>query len=98
MTGEWRKLHNEKLHGLYSSPTIVRVIKSRRMRWAENLARMDEGRDVCRVLVGKLDGNRYWRDPDVDGKIILIWIFRKWHVGVWTEVSWLRRVTVGGHL
>jgi hypothetical protein len=48
----WRKLHNEELHDLYSSPTIVRVIKSR-MRWARPVARMGEGRGVYRVLVGK---------------------------------------------
>jgi hypothetical protein len=49
--GEWRKLHNEELKGLYSSPNIVRVIKSRRMRWAGNVGRMGEGRGVYRVLV-----------------------------------------------
>jgi hypothetical protein len=51
--GSWRKLHNDELHSLYSSPNIVRVIKSRRMRWAENVARMGEGRGVHRVLVGR---------------------------------------------
>ena len=50
---EWRKLHNEELIVLYSSPNIVRVIKSRRVRWAEHVARMVEGRGVYRVLVGK---------------------------------------------
>ena len=58
ITGEWRKLHNEELKGLYSSPNIVRVIKSRRMRWAGHVARMGEGRGVYRVLVGKPDGKR----------------------------------------
>ena len=53
ITGEWRKLHNEKLNSLYSSPYIVRVIKSRRMRWAGHVARMEEGRGVHKVLVGK---------------------------------------------
>jgi hypothetical protein len=51
--GSWRKLHNDELHSLYSSPNIVRVIKSRRMRWAGHVARMGEGRGVYRVLVGK---------------------------------------------
>jgi hypothetical protein len=53
VTGKWRKLHNEELNNLYSSPNIVRVIKSRRMRWAEHVACMGEGRGVYRVLVGK---------------------------------------------
>ena len=58
VTGEWRKLHNEELKGLYSSPNIVRVIKSRRMRWAGHVARMEEGRGVYRVLVRKPEGKR----------------------------------------
>jgi hypothetical protein len=58
VTGEWRKLHNEELHDLYSPPTIVRVIKSIRMRWAGHVARMGEGRDVYMVLVGKSEGKR----------------------------------------
>ena len=53
MTEEWRKLHNDELTVLYSSPNIVRVIKSRRMRWAEHVAHMGERRGVYRVLVGK---------------------------------------------
>jgi hypothetical protein len=51
--GSWRKLHNDELHSLYSSPNIVRVIKLRRMRWAGHVARMGEGRGFCRVLVGR---------------------------------------------
>ena len=58
VTGEWRKLHNEKLNDLYSSPNIVPVIKSRRMRWAGHVARMEEGRGVHKVLVGKPEGKR----------------------------------------
>ena len=59
VTGEWRELHNEELSSdLYSLPNIVRVVKSRRMRWAEHVARMGEGRVVHRVLVGKPEGKR----------------------------------------
>jgi len=58
VTGEWRKLHNEELSDLYSLPSIVRVVKSRRMRWAGHVVRMGEGRDVHRVLVGKPEGRR----------------------------------------
>src|SRR5215510_13087939 len=58
VTGEWRKLHNEELKDLYSSPRIVRVVKSRRMRWAVHVARMGEERGVHRVLVGKPEGKR----------------------------------------
>jgi hypothetical protein len=56
--GSWRKLHNDELHSLYSSPNIVRVIKSRRMRWAGHVARMGEGRGAYRVLVEKPEGKR----------------------------------------
>ena len=58
VTGEWRRLHNEELNDLYCSPNIVRVIKSRRMRWAEHVARMGEEKGVYRVLVGKPEGRR----------------------------------------
>ena len=58
VTGAWSRLHNEELNDLYFSPNIVRVIKSRRMRWAGHVVRMGEGRVVCRVLVGKPEGRR----------------------------------------
>ena len=58
VTGERRKLHNEELNDLYSSPNIFRVIKSRRLRWAGHVARMVESRGVYRVLVGKPEGKR----------------------------------------
>jgi hypothetical protein len=53
-----RKLHNEELHDLYSSPSIIRVIKSSRMKWAGHVARMGEKRNVCRLSVGKPEGKR----------------------------------------
>jgi hypothetical protein len=58
VTGDWRKLHNEELHNLYSSPNIIRMIKSRRMRWAEHVERMGETRNAFRILVGKPKGKR----------------------------------------
>jgi hypothetical protein len=61
--GLWRKLHNDELHSLYSSPNIVRMIKSRRTRWAGHVARMEEGRGVYRVLVGRPEGKRPLRRP-----------------------------------
>jgi hypothetical protein len=63
VTGEWRKLHNEELHNLYSFPDIIRQVKSMRMRWAEHVARMGEGRKVYKILVGKPEGKRSLRRP-----------------------------------
>jgi hypothetical protein len=54
----WRKLHSQEFHNLYSSPSIIRIIKSRRMRWAEHVARMGEKKNVYRLLVGKPEGKR----------------------------------------
>jgi hypothetical protein len=58
VTGEWRKLHNEELHNLYSSPDIIRQVQTRRMRWAGHVARMGEERKVYNVLLGKPEGKR----------------------------------------
>ena len=80
VTGEWRRLHNEELNDLYCSPNIVRVIKSRRMRWAGHVAHMGEERGVYRVLVGKPEGRSHWEDLGVDGRIILGRICRRWDV------------------
>ena len=98
VTGEWRRLHNEELNDLYCSPNIVRVIKSRRMRWAEHVARMGEERGVYRVLVGKLEGKNHWGDLGVDGWVILGRISRRWDVGMWTGLGWPRIETGGGRL
>jgi hypothetical protein len=79
VTGGWRKLHNEELHGLYSSPSIIRVIKASRMRWTGHVARMGEVRGAHNILVGKPDGRRgdHWEDIGVDGRITLRWILGK---------------------
>jgi len=61
--GEWRRLHNEELNDLYPSPNILRVIKSRRIRWAGHVARMGEESGVYRVLVGKPEGNKSMGRP-----------------------------------
>jgi hypothetical protein len=58
VTRKWRRLYNEELNYLYSSPNIIRVIKSRRMRWAGHVARMDEGRGAYRILMGRPEGRR----------------------------------------
>jgi hypothetical protein len=63
VTGDWRKLHNEELHNLYSSPNIIRMVKSRRMKWAGHVARMGETRNAYRILVGKPEGSRLLGRP-----------------------------------
>jgi hypothetical protein len=63
VAGEWRKLHNEKLRDLYSSPSIIRIIKARRMRWVEHVARMGEKRNAYRLLVGKPEGRKSLGKP-----------------------------------
>ena len=67
VTGEWRRLHNEELHSLYHLPNIVRVIKSRRLRWAEHVARMEEGRSAFKI----------WGGLGVDGRTILEWTLKR---------------------
>jgi len=96
VTGEWRKLHNEELNDLYSSPTIVRVIKSRRIRWSGHVVRRGE------VYTGfwwrKLRERDHMGDSGVDGRIIFRWVLRKWNVGVWTGSMCLRIGRGAGHL
>jgi hypothetical protein len=98
VTGERRRLHNEELNDLYSLPNIVRVVKSRQMRWAGHVARMGKDRGVHRLLVEKPEvkrplerPRRRWEDnikmdlQEVGGVVVTVW-------------SWLRIGTVGGHL
>jgi len=78
-TGEWRKLHNDGFDDLYSAPNIVRVIKSRRMRWAGHVVSTRGGKGC---VLGKLEGKRPLGRPSLDGRMILRWNSRKWDVGV----------------
>jgi hypothetical protein len=87
VTREWRKLHNEELHELYSSPSIVRVIKWRRIRWAWHVARMGRREACIEFWWGNPRGRDHLGDQGVDGRIIFGWIFRKWDVGVWTGLG-----------
>jgi hypothetical protein len=94
--GSWRKLHDDELHNLYSSPNIVRAFKSRRMRWAGYVLRMGEGRGVYRVLVGRREGGDHWED--LDGRITLRWTLgREGSMGR-TGFSWPRRGSSDGFL
>jgi hypothetical protein len=98
VTGEWRKLHNEKLNDLYSSPSIVRAIKSKRMRWAGHVARMGRGEVYTVFWWRNLREIDHLGDPGVDERIILRCIFKKLGVGVWTGSRRLRIGTSSGHL
>jgi hypothetical protein len=95
---EWRKLQNEGFNALYSSPNIVWVMKSRRMRWAGHVARMGRVEVYTGFCCGNLRGRDHLEDQGVDGRIILRWIFRKWDVEVRTGSSWLWIGTGGMHL
>jgi hypothetical protein len=74
VTGEWRKLHNEELRDLYSSPSIIRIIKSRRMRWAGHVARMREKRNAYRLLMVKPEGKSIRMDLGEVGWGDVVWI------------------------
>jgi len=98
VTEEWRELHSEELNDLYSSPSIVRVIKSRRMRWAGHVARMGEKRGVYRALVEKPEGRRPLGRPRRRWEDSIKMDLQEVGCGVWTGSSWLRTGTGGGHL
>jgi len=87
-----------RVNYMYTSPNIVRVIKTRRMRWAGHVARMAGGEAYTRVWWGNLRERDHLGYTSVDGRIILRWIFMKWHMRVWTGSSWLRIGTGDRHL
>jgi hypothetical protein len=87
-TGEWRRLHNEELNGLYSSPNIIRVIKSRRMGWAGHVARMGKREVHTGFWWGVLREGNHLGDRGVNGRMILKWILKKWDGGMdWIELA-----------
>jgi hypothetical protein len=95
VTEGWIKLHKEELHDLYSLPSMIRIIKSKRIRWAGHVARMGEKRNVYRLLVGKTEekrplgrSRRRWIDNIKMGILEI-------ELGCWTGLVWLRRGTVG---
>ena len=80
--GEWRRLHNEELNDLYTSPNIVGVIKSRRMRRAGHVARMGEERECIGSWWGNWIEGGHWVDLGVDGRVVLERNSRRWDVGI----------------
>jgi hypothetical protein len=86
ITGEWRKLHSEELHNLYSSPNVIRQIKPRRIRWAEHVARMEEGRKMYKFLMRKPEGKRPLGRPSRRWKDGIRMDLRK----IWWGVEWIQ--------
>jgi hypothetical protein len=95
VVGGWRRVHNEELHNLYPSSSIIRMIKSWRVRWAGHVVCMGERRSTYRILVGKPEGTRPLEDPRLRGRIILKWILERQDGVVWTGLIWFRIVTSG---
>jgi hypothetical protein len=95
--GSWRKLHNDELHNLYSSPNIVRVIKSRRMRWAGHVARIG-GEVFTGFWLGNPKVRDHWEDLDVGGRITLTSILGRQGLMGRTGFGWLRIGSSGGLL
>jgi hypothetical protein len=96
--GECRRLHNEELNYLYSSPNIIRVIKSRRMRWAGHVVHMGEGRGAYRILVGRPEGRRPLGRPRRRWENNIKMDLREVGRGAWTGLIWLWIGTGGGLL
>jgi hypothetical protein len=96
VTGEWRKLHSGELHNLYSFLYIIRRIKSRRMKWARRVARVEQKRDVYKILVGELKGKSHSEGRGVYGRLGSIWTLERLAGMVWSGFIWLRIGTGGG--
>ena len=92
------ELHKEEPNDFYSSPNIVRVINSRRMRWVGHVACMGEEWGCIDSWWGNRKERDHWGDLGLDAWIILGWIFWRWDVGVWTGFGWPRIGTCGGRL
>jgi len=90
VTGEWRRLHIEELFDLYSSPNIIWVFKSRRMRWVGHVARMSDRRGAYRFLMGDMMERDHLKDLRIDGSVILKGAFKEWDGEMWTGIIWLR--------
>jgi hypothetical protein len=95
VTGDWRKLFNEDLHNLYFSPNIIKMIKSRRMRWAGHVARMGETKNAYRILVGKPEGKRSLGRPRRRWVDNIKRILERQDGLEWTGSNWLRIGTSG---
>jgi len=98
VTGDRRRLRDKELHVLHSSPNIIWVIKSRRVKWTEHVACMGDRRSAYRVLVGKPEGKDHLENINVDESIILKCILKKWDGKAWTGLIWFRIGTGGEHL
>ena len=97
VTGEWRKPHKGELH-VASSPNIILLIKSRRVRWAGHVACMGDRRGLYKVLVRRPEGKRLLERPRRRWEDDIKWICMKWDEESWTGLIWLRIGTVGGRL